>query len=301
MCKYREVESLRGSLQRRREARLQIGELSMLKIVRSKDIQLSDSEFNKYEVEYNLMFPRLEDEDALVIQSNDKNFIAVQREGQDMAIWISPELDEDNVSNYLGEFYELIKDRHIPSITGYKAITERVAMKLSRDRDYEYKQAMDMIAYYCPKVNYVDEDCVSLIKGTLSHVDIAAKFFKGFVKDAYGMEVTEKEQVESANSIIKAGNVYLLDKDGEIVSMANIAHRSKKYGRINSVYTPLEHRNNGYASAIVAKISMMLVNEGRIPMLYTDGSNNTSNKVYTNIGFCETGRVNNIKFIDKSE
>lgn len=273
----------------------------MLKVVESKDVYTNHSNFTKCEVEYNLIFPRLEDEKAFAIQSDDKNFIAVQKQGQDMAIWISPELDEVEVSNYLLEFYELIKDRHIPSITGYKDIAEMVAIMLSKDRDCDYKQTMGMVAYYCPKVDYIDNDSIRLTKGTISHVEKVAYFFKGFAKDAYGIEVTEEKQIESAKSIINTGNVYLLEKDGEIVSMSNVAHRTKKYGRINSVYTPLEHRNNGYASAIVAKISMMLVREGLIPMLYTDDSNDISNKVYTNIGFRETGRVVNIQFINKTE
>lgn len=271
----------------------------MLKVINSKDVDINNSSFNKSEIEYNLIFRILEDEKAFVIQSNDKNFLAAQNEGRGMWIWISPELDERKVSEYLSEFYELIKDRHIPSITGYKEITDRVANRLSRDRNCDYKQDMGMIAYYCPEVKYADTDSVSLIKGTSSHVDIAGYFFKGFAKDAYGIDVSEERQIKSANSIINAGHVYFLEKDGEIISMANISHRTKKYGRINSVYTPLEHRNNGYATAIVAKLSMKLINEGLIPVLYTDDSNNISNKVYTNIGFCETGRVDNIRFIEK--
>ena len=41
----------------------------MLKIVKSKDVYLNHSAFNKCEVEYNLIYRILEDEKALAIQS----------------------------------------------------------------------------------------------------------------------------------------------------------------------------------------------------------------------------------------
>ena len=40
----------------------------------------------------------------------DKNFIAVQNQGKTMWIWISPELNEGKVSDYLVKFYQLVKE-----------------------------------------------------------------------------------------------------------------------------------------------------------------------------------------------
>lgn len=270
----------------------------MLTVVSSKSVEINNRAFKECEVEYNLVFRILEDEKALVIQSPNQDFIAVQNEGRAMWIWINPNLNEVQVNDYLTEFYELIKERQIPGIAGYKGIIEKIAMKLSLDRDNHYKPSMGMIAYYCPKVNWKDTGNVNMIQSKATHINTISVFLRGFVKDAFGNDVTRESHIEKAKNLTGTGNLYLLEVDGKIVSMANIAHKTERYGRINLVYTPVEHRNNGYASALVAKVSAKLLDEGLIPVLFTDDSNDISNRVYTNIGYRETGRIDNLTLSD---
>ncbi|MCX6430175.1 MAG: GNAT family N-acetyltransferase [Actinobacteria bacterium] len=56
-------------------------------------------------------------------------------------------------------------------------------------------------------------------------------------------------------------------------------------GRIGPVYTPPEHRGNGYAAAVTATVSQKLLDLGAQVMLFTDATNPTSNGVYKRIGF----------------
>jgi predicted GNAT family acetyltransferase len=62
--------------------------------------------------------------------------------------------------------------------------------------------------------------------------------------------------------------------------------------RIGPVYTPPDHRRNGYASALVAGLSQSLLDEGRrFCFLFTDMANPTSNRIYRNVGYewvCES-------------
>ncbi len=55
--------------------------------------------------------------------------------------------------------------------------------------------------------------------------------------------------------------------------------------RIGPVYTPEEHRGNGYAAAITSVLTATLVRRGSRVMLYADAANPTSNGVYQRIGF----------------
>ena len=56
--------------------------------------------------------------------------------------------------------------------------------------------------------------------------------------------------------------------------------------RVNAVYTPVELRGQGYASATVAALSQLLLDRGyRFCCLYTDLSNPTSNAIYKRIGY----------------
>lgn len=63
---------------------------------------------------------------------------------------------------------------------------------------------------------------------------------------------------------------------------------------INQVYTKPEFRGRGFAAALVAYISELIFQKGKIPSLYTDLANPSSNKAYKNVGFVERGRVDEI-------
>jgi predicted GNAT family acetyltransferase len=60
--------------------------------------------------------------------------------------------------------------------------------------------------------------------------------------------------------------------------------------RISAVYTPLERRGHGYASANVAALSQRALDDGASAcMLYTDAANPTSNKIYEQVGYYPVG------------
>ena len=90
----------------------------------------------------------------------------------------------------------------------------------------------------------------------------------------------------SAEQAIAAGQTLLWEYHGEPVSMA-MAVRATRHGvGISGVYTPPEHRGNGFASACVAELSQRQLNAGRqFCCLYTDLSNPTSNSIYQKIGY----------------
>jgi predicted GNAT family acetyltransferase len=56
------------------------------------------------------------------------------------------------------------------------------------------------------------------------------------------------------------------------------------------VYTPVEARGHGYASANVAAISQQALDHGALAcMLFADKANATSNKIYRAIGYQPVG------------
>jgi predicted GNAT family acetyltransferase len=76
------------------------------------------------------------------------------------------------------------------------------------------------------------------------------------------------------------------------VSLCGYGGRTPHGIRIGPVYTPPELRGRGYASALVARVTRQLLEEGRdYCFLYTDLANPTSNRIYTQIGYelvCES-------------
>jgi len=81
----------------------------------------------------------------------------------------------------------------------------------------------------------------------------------------------------------------MLWEDGHTVSLACSGARTPNGSRIGPVYTPPEERGHGYASACVAALSQLQLDQGRrFCFLFTDLANPTSNHIYPMIGYQNT-------------
>jgi predicted GNAT family acetyltransferase len=84
-------------------------------------------------------------------------------------------------------------------------------------------------------------------------------------------------------------------EDGDVVSFAGYGGATPNGIRIGPVYTPLELRGRGYASALVAELSAsLLAADRRFCFLYTDLANPTANKIYERIGYervCDSAEI----------
>lgn len=258
----------------------------MLKIYKREDIHLN--EILDDPVTFNLM-SRILDEEALVIKSDDNKLLATQNIGKEMWLW----LKDQNIKPYLNEFLSLIADKDVPRLTAYPKVIQEISASLTSEHEF----GMGLIGYHCPKVKMPYRDDVKVIKANMTHLEFMMNCLKGFAKDSFDEEVTAESQRETAMKLVESDDLYLLMKEDVVVSTTYISHRSPIHGRINTVYTPDKHRKKGYASFLVATVSQIILDEGLVPVLYTDDANETSNKVYKSIGYIETGRLNKIVFI----
>jgi uncharacterized protein len=79
---------------------------------------------------------------------------------------------------------------------------------------------------------------------------------------------------------------FIWEDEGRPVSLTAYTGPTPNGMRINSVYTPPQHRKRGYASGLVAGVSQYLLDSGRrFCFLFTDLKNPTSNKIYQDIGY----------------
>jgi uncharacterized protein len=75
-------------------------------------------------------------------------------------------------------------------------------------------------------------------------------------------------------------------EDGEQVSMGGYGGLTPNGIRVGPIYTPPELRRRGYASALTAAMTRMLLDGGRrFCFLFTDLANPTSNSIYQRIGY----------------
>ncbi|NIK76487.1 hypothetical protein FHS15_001612 [Paenibacillus castaneae] len=268
----------------------------MLENLVQNDPVFGGKPFLSNEVQYNLVHRITESEHSLCLKTPDGQMIFTQTPGHNGWLWISKEVNVDEEKAMMKELIDHLKDHRLSGVTGDIETAKKFAQDYSKINNLHYDTKMNMESYFCPIVKKPTNVRGEIQRAMSRDIEIVAQFMAGFSEGAYGISVDPKSQRPAAMEAIDAGNLYLWIVDGFPVSMANIAHRSPRHGRINAVFTPPSMRKKGYASAIVAELCLLLEREHLIPMLYADLTNPDSNKVYKNIGFVEGGQIMDIRF-----
>jgi len=116
-------------------------------------------------------------------------------------------------------------------------------------------------------------------------LELLMQWNREFSQEVFGKELDEAG-VKRARTRILGGSMFLWINNGEPVAMAGVPRTSAHTSSVGPVYTPQNHRKKGYASALVAQLSQLKLDEGyRECCLFTDLANPTSNKIYEAIGY----------------
>jgi len=121
---------------------------------------------------------------------------------------------------------------------------------------------------------------------------LAAEWFVAFSKSALpkAEQVSAKDAKLRAEALVNSGSVAFWTVKGKPVAQASVAGTDRVV-RISRVYTPPEHRGHGYASAVVANLTKMQLNQGKkMACLYADARNTKANSIYRKIGYEFAGR-----------
>ncbi|GAB4109080.1 MAG: GNAT family N-acetyltransferase [Roseiflexaceae bacterium] len=109
-----------------------------------------------------------------------------------------------------------------------------------------------------------------------------------FLREGLG-EIDPERAARTAERWLAGGTraLYLWeDQDGVPATMTGVAGSTPSGIRISAVYSPPEQRRRGYASACVAAVSQLQLDQGRrFCFLFTDLANPTSNHIYQQIGY----------------
>lgn len=260
------------------------------------DRVLHSQDFKQVEVQHNLFHRIVEYGDAIRLKSVEDDLLFAQSPGHNAWLWVSKDVDAKRKNELLQQLAQEVKESGIPGISGEPETAGMFAEVFCAAKGKLYHTSMRLESYSCPVVQRPGQVSGSLLRAGVDDIPVIAEYTAGFVEDAFGTSSQAENFISYAEDAVSSGNLYFWIVDGIPVSMASIAHRSARHGRINDVYTPRKYRKQGYASAAVAELSQLLITEGLIPVLYADGKNPDSNKVYQSIGFMESGRIADIKF-----
>jgi len=120
-----------------------------------------------------------------------------------------------------------------------------------------------------------------------SDFDLVLAWMEEFHREAVPDQPYSLDALRNSLALrIGIGTMFLWEQDAHPVAMAGISRPTPRTYTVNAVYTPPEHRRNGYATVLVAAISEFALSLGKeAAVLYTDLSNPTSNSIYTKIGY----------------
>ena len=125
---------------------------------------------------------------------------------------------------------------------------------------------------------------------------LMAKWIVG-LSEAIGEPVDLESARNRAEKLIKDQQLYVWDRDGP-VSIAGVSRPMRNGMTIGLVYTPPEHRNQGYATSSVLLLTKKLLSDGySFCSLYTDLANPTANSIYTKIGYVPVGNALALDFV----
>ncbi len=114
---------------------------------------------------------------------------------------------------------------------------------------------------------------------------LVAEWVEAFYREAVP-DHHQPDPMEWAKRRVGESDVFLWEDGGAPVSLAVRSRQTPNAQAIGPVYTPPEQRKHGYASAVTARLSQLILDSGRrYAVLFTDLSNPTPNSIYRQIGY----------------
>lgn len=182
-----------------------------------------------------------------------------------------------------------IKDDGLPSVSGPTAVVEKFIDEYQGTQSQGSTRKAEMeeqhLLYALNELSVPSVNGVMTV-ATTEDYDLILSWYLGFGQDT-GVFMPNPQG--SINAGLTRSSYRFWSVEGEKVCLAGHAPLvdtpDGAIARIGPVYTPPEHRRNGYAGVLTAKLSQELVERGAKVMLYTDAANPTSNSIYQKIGY----------------
>lgn len=174
-------------------------------------------------------------------------------------------------------------DPELPGINGPQPAASYLAEAWRRCSGGTVEAGMSQAIYWLSRVN----EPARLPAGDarpagLTDRNLIVEWARAFSRDAGLPEADAGLAVERR---LRDGRLFIWDHDGA-VSMVGTSPPVAGVVRLGPVFTPLQARRRGYASALVADVSRRALAAGATRcMLYTDLANATSNNIYQAVGY----------------
>ena len=176
----------------------------------------------------------------------------------------------------------------LPSVNGPEPICTHFASIWTELTKARVKYAVRERTFELREVIHPAYSPGHLRQATSDDLDLLAQWYLDFTVEAlYDIDPLSISEARDRVQIrLERGTLYVWEDGGAVVSMAGSSRPTINGIAIGPVYTPPHLRGKGYATSAVAKLSQLLLDQGRaFCTLFTDLANPTSNRIYQNIGY----------------
>ena len=188
-------------------------------------------------------------------------------------------------------------DIELPGVVGATPEVDRFTEEWVARSGGTPRVAIEQGVYALREVAAVPQAPGSSREADETDYELVFDWFLAFAREAmhddHAPSVYERQVRQRLGS--STGGFTIWEVAGAAVSMSGYGGRTPNGIRIGPVYTPPEHRGQGYATSLVAEQSARLLREGRtFCFLYTDLANPTANAIYERIGYarvCESRQI----------
>ena len=184
---------------------------------------------------------------------------------------------------------EAVLDMHpgLPGAVGPSAVAARFASVWSELTGVPSRVGIRQGVHAASAVHDVPHAPGRMREADPSEIPLLLEWLTAFAQEALGeaAHVSEAESAYRRREEDPEGAWLLWDDDGP-VSLAGYGNPTPTGTRVGPVYTPPEHRGQGYATSLVADLTAERLATGLgFCFLFTDLANPTSNAIYARIGY----------------
>lgn len=179
----------------------------------------------------------------------------------------------------------------VPGVIGLVDTAKNFAQVWQRHTGIQHRTRMNLRVYQLTKVKSHGAASGQLQAARAENLELLSEWCSAFTIEVGDAEHVERdERRRHVQDHIRRGTLFVWQDGGRPVAMAARTRPTAHGEVINDVYTPPELRGRGYATACVAALSQLLLDEGRdFCALFTDLTNPTSNSIYQKIGYRALG------------
>lgn len=170
----------------------------------------------------------------------------------------------------------------LAGVSGPPREAELIASAFADRRPGLTVQRTDMLLFRLDELTEPDGVPGQARPATVEDRSQLVDWYRAFELEAHGSTHDQEPRVDR---VLAEGRAWLWTLGDEPVSLAARRPAVAGSARIAPVYTPREHRENGYGSAVTAVATRDVLDEGAVPVLFTDLANPTPNDIYQRLGY----------------